>query len=40
MPPSILLGYSKNVITKATISLLTNLAKEYDMEEWREKMFS
>jgi glucose-6-phosphate isomerase len=37
--PSILLDYSKNIITEETILLLTNLAKECDVESWREKMF-
>ena len=35
--PSILLDYSKNTITKETISLLTDLAKECEVEAWREK---
>ena len=38
--PSILLDYSKNAITEETITLLTNLAKECEVEKWREKMFS
>ncbi|MFT5003683.1 MAG: glucose-6-phosphate isomerase [Flavobacteriales bacterium] len=38
--PSILLDYSKNAITEETISLLTDLAKECEVEKWREKMFS
>ena len=38
--PSILLDYSKNAITEQTISLLTDLAKECEVEAWREKMFT
>jgi len=38
--PSILLDYSKNIITEETISLLTELAKECEVETWREKMFN
>ncbi|WP_206483895.1 glucose-6-phosphate isomerase [Thalassotalea sp. G2M2-11] len=38
--PSILLDYSKNTITSETMSLLTQLAKECDLEKWRERMFS
>ena len=38
--PSILLDYSKNIITEETISLLTELAKECQVEAWREKMFT
>ncbi|MDO6446399.1 glucose-6-phosphate isomerase [Colwellia sp. 1_MG-2023] len=38
--PSILLDYSKNTITEETLSLLTDLAKECEVEAWREKMFS
>ncbi|AOW75676.1 glucose-6-phosphate isomerase [Colwellia sp. PAMC 20917] len=38
--PSILLDYSKNAITEETITLLTELAKECEVEKWREKMFS
>ena len=38
--PSILLDYSKNTITEETLSLLTDLAKECEVETWREKMFS
>ncbi|MCK5335858.1 MAG: glucose-6-phosphate isomerase, partial [Gammaproteobacteria bacterium] len=36
----ILLDYSKNRITEETRQLLINLAKEADVEGWREKMFS
>ena len=38
--PSILLDYSKNTITEETLSLLTDLAKECEVEAWREKMFT
>lgn len=38
--PSILLDYSKNTITEETIALLTDLARECDVESWREKMFA
>ena len=38
--PSILLDYSKNTITEQTLLLLTDLAKECDVETWREKMFT
>jgi glucose-6-phosphate isomerase len=38
--PSILLDYSKNAITEETISRLIDLAKECEVEVWREKMFS
>lgn len=37
--PSLLLDYSKNIITDKTMSSLINLAKECDVESWREKMF-
>jgi len=35
-----LLDYSKNIITKETMSSLFALAKECDIESWRGKMFS
>ena len=35
-----LLDYSKNLITEETLSKLVSLAKECDVEGWREKMFS
>ena len=35
-----LVDYSKNVISTSTMDLLINLAKECDVEAWREKMFS
>ena len=38
--PSMLLDYSKNLITEETISLLIELAQASEVEEWREKMFS
>ncbi len=34
-----LLDYSKNRITEETISLLMDLARQADLEGWREKMF-
>jgi glucose-6-phosphate isomerase len=37
--PSMLLDYSKNLVTEETMSLLLNLAKECQVESWREKMF-
>ncbi len=36
----ILLDYSKNIITEETINLLTNLAKERNLSDWIEKMFT
>ena len=36
----ILLDYSKNRITKETMSLLMDLAKQSGIKEWTEKMFS
>ena len=38
--PSMLLDYSKNLLTEETITLLLDLAKECQLEQWREKMFS
>ncbi len=38
--PSMLLDYSKNLLTEKTITLLLALAKECQLEQWREKMFS
>lgn len=35
-----LLDYSKNRITEETMQLLLNLAREADVEEWRERMFN
>jgi glucose-6-phosphate isomerase len=37
--PSMLLDYSKNLITEETRSLLISLAKACDVETWRDKMF-
>jgi len=37
--PSMLLDYSKNLITEETVSHLIELAKACDIESWREKMF-
>jgi glucose-6-phosphate isomerase len=36
----ILLDYSKNRITQETLDLLLKLARDVDIEGWREKMFS
>ncbi|MBL8659838.1 MAG: glucose-6-phosphate isomerase [Rhodospirillales bacterium] len=36
----VLLDYSKNLITDQTVDLLLQLAREADLEEWRERMFS
>jgi glucose-6-phosphate isomerase len=38
--PSMLLDYSKNLVTEETIQLLLNLAKECQVESWRDKMFA
>ena len=38
--PSMLLDYSKNLLTEETVSLLIDLAQECQLESWREKMFS
>ena len=38
--PSLLLDYSKNLITDKTIAHLIDLAKECEVEQWREKMFN
>lgn len=38
--PSMLLDYSKNLICEETLAKLLNLAKECEVESWREKMFS
>ncbi|KAJ3278687.1 hypothetical protein HDU76_009794, partial [Blyttiomyces sp. JEL0837] len=38
--PSILLDYSKNIITEETFKLLINLIKESKMEDVRQQMFS
>ncbi|KAI8813032.1 Phosphoglucose isomerase, partial [Cladochytrium replicatum] len=38
--PTILLDYSKNIITAETLSLLLDLAREANLESWRAKMFS
>lgn len=35
-----LVDYSKNLISSSTMSMLIDLAKECDVEQWREKMFS
>ncbi|MCI2284358.1 glucose-6-phosphate isomerase [Colwellia sp. MSW7] len=38
--PSLLLDYSKNRITDKTIAHLIDLAKDCEVEQWREKMFN
>jgi len=38
--PRLLLDYSKNLITRETIAGLVQLAREADVEAWREKMFA
>ncbi|KAJ3213183.1 hypothetical protein HDU67_003198 [Dinochytrium kinnereticum] len=38
--PSILLDYSKNLVTKETLDILIGLAKAADVEGWRSRMFS
>ncbi|NQZ89867.1 MAG: glucose-6-phosphate isomerase [Colwellia sp.] len=38
--PPFLLDYSKNLINQQTMELLFDLAKECEIEAWREKMFS
>ncbi|WP_206484447.1 glucose-6-phosphate isomerase [Thalassotalea sp. G2M2-11] len=38
--PPFLLDYSKNLIDSKTLTLLTELAKECEVEAWRDKMFS
>ena len=38
--PSLLLDYSKNLVTDETMSNLITLAKDCNVESWREKMFS
>ena len=38
--PSLLLDYSKNLVTEKTMSNLIQLAKDCKVESWREKMFT
>lgn len=38
--PNMLLDYSKNIVTEQTMDKLVALARECDIEAWREKMFS
>jgi glucose-6-phosphate isomerase len=38
--PGLLFDYSKNRITEETLNLLTALARDCALEEWRDKMFS
>lgn len=37
--PLMLLDYSKNIVTKETMSLLMNLVKEAQVDAWRDRMF-
>ncbi|HDQ41599.1 MAG TPA: glucose-6-phosphate isomerase [Desulfonatronum sp.] len=36
----ILMDYSKNIITRETMDLLLNLARDFEVEAWRDKMFN
>lgn len=38
--PRLLLDYSKNLISKDTMGLLMQLARDVDVENWRDKMFA
>ncbi len=38
--PRLLLDYSKNLINKDTMGLLIQLAKDVEVEKWRDKMFA
>jgi glucose-6-phosphate isomerase len=38
--PRLLLDYSKNLINQQTLDLLMQLARDVDVEQWREKMFA
>ncbi|QDP00332.1 glucose-6-phosphate isomerase [Thalassotalea sp. PS06] len=38
--PSMLFDYSKNLVDESTMAALFNLARECELENWREKMFS
>ena len=38
--PQLLLDYSKNLVTQETISGLITLAKDCEVEQWRDKMFA
>ncbi len=38
--PRLLLDYSKNLINQKTIDLLMQLARDVNVEQWREKMFA
>ncbi|KAH6592091.1 hypothetical protein BASA82_001234 [Batrachochytrium salamandrivorans] len=37
--PNLLLDYSKNIVLKETLSLLFDLAREAQVEDWRDRMF-
>jgi glucose-6-phosphate isomerase len=38
--PGLLLDYSKNLITRETVAALLQLAREADVEGWRDRMFA
>ncbi len=38
--PQLLLDYSKNLINQDTMGLLMQLARDVDVEQWRDKMFA
>lgn len=38
--PEFLFDYSKNLITQETMSLLMQLARDVELEKWRERMFA
>ena len=38
--PQLLLDYSKNLINEDTMGLLMQLARDVDVEQWRDKMFA
>jgi glucose-6-phosphate isomerase len=38
--PQLLLDYSKNLINQDTMKLLIQLARDVDVEQWRDKMFA
>jgi glucose-6-phosphate isomerase len=38
--PQLLLDYSKNLISQDTMRLLMQLARDVDVEQWRDKMFA
>lgn len=38
--PNLLLDYSKNIINEDTMSLLMDVAREAEVEQWRDRMFA